>query len=67
MDSEDAVRLIAARAPEEVHWTVVLDDALKAGLVPPSPDARADVQHALAAAVNSGKIEKTATGTYRAR
>ena len=53
-------------APGDLHWTVILDRALREGLVPPSPDARNQVLHALAEATRAGRIVKTSTGTYRA-
>lgn len=60
------VAIVAAVAPEEVHWTVVLDRALREGAVPPSPEARAVVLRVLAEAARGGLIVKTAAGTYRA-
>jgi hypothetical protein len=65
--SELAERLAAMiGASEDLHWTVLLDRALRDGIVPPSPQARHDVLAALADGVREGKIRKTSTGTYAA-
>ncbi|GAC1414845.1 MAG: hypothetical protein NVSMB57_10410 [Actinomycetota bacterium] len=61
-----AVATIVSEAGEDVHWTVVLDRALRGGTVPPGPEARPLVISALAEATTSGLIEKTSVGTYRA-
>ena len=60
-----AVATIVSEAGEDVHWTVVLDLALRGGTVPPGPDARPAVLSALAEATKNGLIEKTSVGTYR--
>lgn len=59
------VAVLRAAAPADLHWTVVLDRALREGLVAPGPDARNEVLHALADAERSGEIVKTSKGTYR--
>lgn len=60
------VAIVDAAAPDEMHWTVVLDRALREGAVPPSPEARTVVLRVLADAAREGRIVKTGTGTYRA-
>ncbi|MHB8513228.1 MAG: hypothetical protein ACYDCC_13780 [Actinomycetota bacterium] len=50
---------------DETHWTVVLDKALKQGLVKPTPNAKSEVLHALKEAEHLGLICKASTGTYR--
>lgn len=66
-DPEDGVlRVLQDAAPEELHWTVVLDRALRGGHVEPTPVARDAVQKALASLVSQGRISKTSKGTYRA-
>lgn len=53
-----------AEAP--VHWTVVLDRALRGGLIDPftTPDVRAEVQRALAALKRDGLARSVATGVW---
>lgn len=65
--TESLASLLAALivdSGEELHWTVILDRALRQSLVPPSPDARSEVLSALAEAVREGLISKTSIGTY---
>jgi hypothetical protein len=66
---EAALKVLAEAAGEELHWTVVWDRALRGGYIDPftQSGARDDVVRALAAAARAGDIEKTSTGTYRAR
>jgi hypothetical protein len=62
------VEILAGRAPDEAHWTVIWDEALVRGLVNPMTDreARSTFLRDLAEAARDGVIEKTSTGTYRA-
>ena len=70
MEPADAARRVLDEAGgEALHWTVIWDRALTGRYVDPftQPDARDELVRALAAAARSGEIEKTSTGTYRAR
>lgn len=60
------VAVLNDAAPDELHWTVVLDRVLRGGYVEPSPAAREQVLHALALVVKDGRAVKTSKGTYRA-
>jgi hypothetical protein len=69
MEPADAcLKVLDDAAPEALHWTVVLDRALKGRLVDPftAPDVRAQVQRALVGLAREGRVEKEGTGTYRA-
>jgi hypothetical protein len=69
-DPQDAcVRVLEEAAPASLHWTVVLDRALKARLIDPftTPDVRGTVVKTLAALAREGRIVKDSTGTYRAK
>jgi hypothetical protein len=69
MDAREAALQVLAADPEaDLHWTVIWDRALRAGLIDPrtDPDARAGLMRALADAAREGVIRKTSTGTYRA-
>jgi hypothetical protein len=61
------LRVLAEDPEAELHWTVILDRALRAGYLDPfaNPQAREDVVRVLAAAAKDGSVHKTATGTYR--
>jgi hypothetical protein len=68
MDPGEAARTILAQAPgQELHWTVIWDRALRAGLINPmeDPDARARLQRALTEDARTGLITKVSKGTYR--
>lgn len=68
MDAREAALRVLAEDPDaELHWTVIWDRALRAGLIDPrtDPDARAALMRALADAARAGTITKTSTGTYR--
>jgi len=68
MDPKDAcLRVLREAAPETLHWTVVLDRALKARLVDPftNPDVRGSVQRALAALAREGAVVRDGKGFYR--
>jgi len=64
----DAVAQVLIEAGEPLHWTVVQDRALRAGLIDPfsTPDVRGTVQTALRTLVADGRAVKVATGTYEA-
>jgi len=69
MSPGEAARRVLDESGEALHWTVVWDRALRAGYVDPlaQTDARDALVRWLADAARSGAIEKTSTGTYRAR
>ena len=66
MSPEEAVLEELRGADEPVHWTVILDRALRAGSIDPfeTPDVRGAVLAALRALVADGRAVKTATGVY---
>lgn len=66
---EAALRVLEEERGRDLHWTVVWDLALKRAYIDPftQPGAREDLMRALAAGAKAGTIEKTSTGTYRAR
>ena len=66
---EDAcLKVLADAGGEALHWTVVLDRALRARLLDPftTPDVRNVVVRTLAALAKQGRVVKEGTGTYRA-
>ena len=70
MDAKEAcVRVLEEAAPEPLHWTVVLDRALKERLLDPFTirDVRGAVVKSLAALAKEGRVVKQGTGVYRAR
>ena len=70
MDPREAcLRVLAAAAPETLHWTVVLDRALTGRLVDPftTPDVRGVVVKTLAALAKEGRVVKQGAGLYRAK
>ena len=66
MSPEEAVLDVLRGADEPVHWTVILDRALKAGSIDPfeTPDVRGAVLTALRALVADGRAVKTETGVF---
>jgi hypothetical protein len=69
MDTKDAcLRVLDEAAPEALHWTVVLDRALKGRLIDPftTPDVRGAVVKALARLAKEGRVRKQSTGVYLA-
>jgi len=69
MDPGEAALRVLTESGETLHWTVVWDRALRAGYIDPMthPDARDALVRWLSDAARSGSIEKTSTGTYRAK
>jgi hypothetical protein len=68
LDPKDAcLQVLREAAPETLHWTVVLDRALRGRLIDPftDPDVRRTVQRSLAALAREGRVAKEGTGTYR--
>ena len=66
MTPEDAVREVLAQSGEPLHWTVIQDRALRAGLIDPfaTPDVKGAVLGALRALAADGRAVKTARGVY---
>jgi hypothetical protein len=66
MTPEEAVIAVLREADEPLHWTVIQDRALRAGLLDPfeTPDVRGTVLTAVRALVGDGRAVKTATGVY---
>jgi len=66
MTPEEAVRRVLEEADEPLHWTVVQDRALRAGLLDPFEitDVKGAVLTALRTLVADGSVEKTSTGVY---
>jgi len=62
----DGVLAVLRDAGEPLHWTVIQDRALRAGMLDPfaHPDVRGTVRDALAALVADGLVVKTAKGVY---
>lgn len=67
-DARAAVLAVMTEAEEPLHWTVILDRALRAGHLDPftTPDVRGEIQRALRALVAEGAVTKTAKGVYAA-
>lgn len=66
MDVGDAVLQVLAESDRPLHWTVIQDRALKAGLIDPftTPDVRAQVGAALQALVRSERARRVSRGVY---
>lgn len=60
------LQVLTEAAPESLHWTVVLDRALRGRLVSPFEvrDVRKAVGRALALLARQGRVRKVATGVY---
>ncbi len=61
------LKVLTDAAPEPLHWTVVLDRALKDRLLDPftTRDVRGAVVKSLAALAKEGRVVKQSTGVYR--
>ena len=61
--------MLTEAAPEPLHWTVVLDRALKERLLDPFTirDVRGAVVKSLATLAKEGRVVKQGTGVYRSR
>lgn len=66
MGPDDAVLRILEQADEPLHWTVVVDRALRGGLLDPfeTPDVRSVVQRALAELGRKGVARKISIGVW---
>jgi hypothetical protein len=65
-DPVEAVRGVLRQAEGPLHWTVVLDRALRAGTIDPfaTRDPRGTVQRALARLERDGEARRVATGVW---
>jgi hypothetical protein len=66
MNAGDAVLRVLNDADEPLHWTVIQDRALRAGLLDPfeTPAIRGAVLGALRSLTAEGRVVKQATGVY---
>jgi hypothetical protein len=66
---EACLKVLTEAAPEALHWTVVLDRALRDRLIDPftTRDVRGAVVKSLAALAREGRVVKQGTGVYRSR
>ena len=66
MTPRDAALAVLAEADGPLHWTVVLDRALRAGYLDPftTPDVRAQMLEALRGVAAEGAIARPETGVY---
>jgi hypothetical protein len=64
---EACLKVLEDAAPEALHWTVVLDRALRERLLDPFTiaDVRGSVVKGLAALAKEGRVVKQGTGVYR--
>jgi hypothetical protein len=64
----EAALAVLAEAEGPLHWTVVLDRALRAGYLDPftTPDVRARMLDALRGLAAEGAISRRETGVYEA-
>jgi hypothetical protein len=68
MEPQDVcLKILTDAAPEALHWTVVLDRALKDRLLDPFTirDVRGTVVKSLATLAKEGRVVKQSTGVYR--
>lgn len=65
-EAKDAVQAVLEKAEGPLHWTVVLDRALREGLLSPfeAPDVRGAVQRALADLGRAGVARRVSTGVW---
>ena len=66
MEAREAVLEVLREAGEPLHWTVVLDRALRGGLVDPFTvtDVRGTVQRTLRGLAEEGALVKPTKGVY---
>jgi hypothetical protein len=69
VEVREAVLAVLDQAGEPLHWTVIQDRALRAGLVDPftTPDVRQAIQRALRALYAEGAVERAGKGVYAAK
>jgi hypothetical protein len=65
-DAREAALTVLREAGEPLHWTVVLDRALRGGHLDPftTPDVRGTMQRALMDLAREGALVKPAKGMY---
>jgi hypothetical protein len=66
VEPREAALEVLREAGEPIHWTVVLDRALRAGYLDPFEvrDVRGEIQRALAGLGRDGLARKVATGVW---
>jgi HB1/ASXL restriction endonuclease-like protein with HTH domain len=66
MDFLEAALVVLREEGAPLHWTVIQDRALRAGLLDPftQPDIRRSLLSALAEGVRGGAVAKAGTGVY---
>lgn len=66
MEALEAAVEVLREAGEPLHWTVILDRALRGGLIDPftTSDVRKRLLAALAEGTRSGVLVKSGTGVY---
>jgi hypothetical protein len=66
MPPREAALAVLRAAGEPLHWTAILDRALRAGYLDPfeTPDVRAAMQGALRELRSEGAVERIDTGVY---
>jgi hypothetical protein len=66
MPPREGVLAVLRAADEPLHWTAIVDRALRAGYLDPfeTPDVRAAVQGALRELRSEGAVERVDTGVY---
>lgn len=69
MSVREAVLAVLADSEEPLHWTAVLDRALRSGRIDPftTPDVRGEVLRALRALAREGELVVESKGVYRLR
>lgn len=67
MDPREAALAVLRDEGKPLHWTVILDLALKRGYLDPftQPDVRRHLLAALAQAARAGEVAKEDRGVYR--
>jgi hypothetical protein len=66
MEFRDAALAVLIDEARPLHWTVILDLALRRGYLDPftQPDVRKNVLEALGTAARDGSVEKRGAGIY---
>jgi len=66
MEFEEAAVEVLREESRPLHWTVILDLALRRGYLDPftQPDPRSHLLRALARAAREGTVEKQGSGVY---
>ena len=66
VDALEAAVMVLKEADEPLHWTVIQDRALRAGLIDPfsTPNVRRDLLSALRRGVEEGALRAAGKGVY---